>query len=263
MAAYEAIDWYDTPRYYDLVFDEDTDQEADFIEAALERYGPSIRGNPRILEPACGSGRTLTELARRGHRVSGFDASQPMLDFARERLRSAGCKGQLRRGVLQEFQYKTRFHLAHCLVSSFKYVLDGPGATASLACIAESLLPGGLFLLGVHLTDYSITTCQRERWVVRKDGLEVISNTQTWPADRKRRTERVRNRLKVQEDGTERRTETNWLFRTYSARQLRALVRSVPSFELVAIHDFHYDIDWHGELRDDVSDVLVVLRKLS
>jgi SAM-dependent methyltransferase len=261
MALFEAIDWYDTPRYYDLIFDEDTDQEADFIEAAMARYVPASKGTRRILEPACGSGRTLTELARRGHRVSGFDASEPMLEFARERLRGAGCKASLRRGVLQEFHYKTRFHLAHCLVSSFKYVLDGPGAQASLECTANCLLPGGVFLLGVHLTDYTVKSRQRERWVVRDGALEVISNTQTWPADRRLRTERVRNRLKVTEDGTERRTETNWHFRTYNARELRALVRSVPSFEIVAVHDFHYDIEWTGELQDDASDVILVLHK--
>ncbi len=261
MPQYEAIDWYDTPRYYDLIFDEDTTREADFIEAALARYGTLQRKGKRILEPACGSGRCLTELARRGYGVSGFDASQPMLDFAAERLRAAGCKANLRQGQLEEFRYAKPFHLAHCLVSTFKYVLDGAGAVSSLRCVAESLLPGGLFLLGVHLTDYSVEQRQRERWVVRKGGLEVTSNTQTWPAQRRKRAERVRNRLKVVERGVERRTETNWHFRTYNAAELRALVRQVPAFEVVAVHDFHYDIEWTGSLRDDASDVLLVLRK--
>ena len=32
-AGFQAFDWYDTPRYYDLVFDVDTLEQADFLEA--------------------------------------------------------------------------------------------------------------------------------------------------------------------------------------------------------------------------------------
>jgi SAM-dependent methyltransferase len=259
MSNYEAIDWYDTPRYYDLIFDEDTLQEANFIEAVRERYD-APRGK-RILEPACGSGRTMAELARRGYAVSGFDASQPMLDFAVERLAKAGCKGKLRQGQLQSFEYKQPFQLAHCLVSTFKYVLDARGAKTHLSCVAQALAPGGLYLLGLHLTDYTVKNRQRERWVVKRGKLDVTCNTQTWPANRRTRTEQVRNRLRIVEGTHEKRSETNWLFRTYDAKELRALVRSVPEFSLVAVHDFHYDIDWTGDLKDEASDVILVLRK--
>lgn len=259
MTSYESIDWYDTPRYYDLIFDEDTQQEADFIEAVCERY--SVPQGKRILEPACGSGRTMTELARRGYKVAGFDASKPMLEFAAKRLARANCKGDLRVGQLQEFDYGRPFQLAHCLVSTFKYVLDAAGAQSHLRSVARALAPGGVYLLGLHLTDYAVKNRQRERWVVKRGKLEVTCNTQTWPAERKTRTEKVRNRLRILEGSKEKRSETNWLFRTYNARELRALIRSVPEFELLAVHDFHYDIEWTGRLHDEASDVILVLRK--
>ena len=259
MSGFEAIDWYDTPRYYDLIFDEDTQQEANFVEAALERYGPA-RGR-RVLEPACGSGRMALELARRGFAVEGFDASLPMLEFARQRLSRAQHKARLRQGQLETYHAARRVQLAHCLVSTFKYVLDEAGAHAHLQCIAGSLVPGGLYLLGLHLTDYAETKRSRERWVVKKRGLEVICNTQTWPANRRTRLEQVRTRLRIHEKGREQRSETNWRFRTYNARELRRLIAKVPAFELLAVHDFHYDIDWSGPLVDEASDVLLVLRR--
>ena len=46
-------------------------------------------GDP-ILELGCGSGRILVPLAEAGFRVTGLDASRPMLDRAREAIRSAG-----------------------------------------------------------------------------------------------------------------------------------------------------------------------------
>ena len=33
------LDWYDTPKYYDIVFAEDTELEAAFLEAMSELYG--------------------------------------------------------------------------------------------------------------------------------------------------------------------------------------------------------------------------------
>jgi 2-polyprenyl-3-methyl-5-hydroxy-6-metoxy-1,4-benzoquinol methylase len=57
--------WYDYPQYYDIAFRAYTEREADFIEAACRKYCPfSAR---RLLEPACGTGRLITELAARGY----------------------------------------------------------------------------------------------------------------------------------------------------------------------------------------------------
>lgn len=36
--AFEILDWDDTPRYYDMVFDEDTNKEADLLEGLARRH---------------------------------------------------------------------------------------------------------------------------------------------------------------------------------------------------------------------------------
>lgn len=259
MSAFEALDWYETPRWYDLIFDEGTQREADFLEQALAVYG-SARGR-RVLEPACGSGRLVLELARRGWSVTGFDASEAMLDHARVRLAETGLAARLDLGRLEEFSYRGRFDLIHCLVSTFKYVLDGPGTESHLACVTRALKPGGIYVLGLHLSDYGCQSKLRERWVAEENGVRVVCNTQTWPADRRRRTEHIRTRLAVTESGRERRTETNWEFRTYDARQLRRLLATAPELELVAVHDFHYELEWTRELDDEQLDTLLVLRR--
>jgi SAM-dependent methyltransferase len=264
MTSFAAIDWYETPAYYDLVFDEDTQREADFVEAAMKRYAPTrARGKKvrRVLEPACGSGRMVAELSRRGFRVEGFDASEAMLAFARNRLQKAGLKAGVRKGRMEAFAYKQPFQLVHCLVSTFKYLSDEQQALAHLECVAACLETGGLYLLGLHLTDYANDKCTRERWVVEKEGLKVVCNTQTWPAESRSRSERVRTRLLIEEMGDELQSETNWNFRTYDAKQLRRLLAKVADLTLVAVHDFHYDIEWTGDLADDAFDVLLVLRK--
>ena len=120
---------------------------------------------------------------------------------------------------------------------------------------------GGLYVLGFHLTDYDRTSVQRERWVATRGATKVVCNIQGWPADRRRRTERVRSRLVVSEDGVEKRSETNWSFRTYDPRQVRRLLRSVPALKHVATYDFTYDLETPRELDDDLLDKVLVLRR--
>lgn len=255
-------DWYDSPRYYDLIFDEDTVDEADFLEAMMWKYGVADTG--RILEPACGSGRLVSELARRGYSVDGFDLNRNMLDFAERRLAEEDLWANLWVAPMQSFDTDRRYDLAHCLVSTFKYLPTEEDAVANLQLVADCLHEGGLYIVGLHLSNYGRSKWDHERWVVEREGLRVVSNTRTWPADPKTREERLRNRLRVRHDGQdEKMLETNWTFRTYDAAQLAALIASVPAFETVALHDFNYDPGVERNLDDEYEDIIVVLRKRS
>src|SRR6187455_3399519 len=131
---YDALDWYETPHYYDIVFDADTRREADFLEEMARRYGR--RGTARVLEPACGSARLVRELARRGYSVTGFDRSEAMLAYAERRLRERRLSARLARSKLESFRFGQRFDVAHCLVSTFKYLLDEASARSHLRCVA-------------------------------------------------------------------------------------------------------------------------------
>ncbi|MFT5467574.1 MAG: SAM-dependent methyltransferase [Verrucomicrobiales bacterium] len=265
MPAIEKRDWYETPLYYDIVFDSETDVEADFLEAMHERHGTGTTGKSRsVLEPACGSGRLVREMAWRGWAALGFDLSPAMLEFARSRCSTEGVAADLWEDRLEGFQISDgrQVDLAHCLVTTFKYLLTEEDAIACLERVAESLKPGGLFVLGLHLTAYTSDKISHERWVEERDGYKVVCNTRTWPADRESRLERLRTRLRVTHpDGETHTQETNWHFRTYNARELRSLIEKVPAFELVDCHDFNCDPESTRPLNDLWADIILILRK--
>jgi SAM-dependent methyltransferase len=261
-------DWYDTPLYYDIVFDAGTAREADFLEAVWSAYGQNAAGDRarRLIEPACGSGRLLGEMARRGWEVSGFDANGSSLAFARDRMTASGLKATIWQDRMESFTVPAGvtgdFELAHCLVSTFKYLRSEEDARSHLRRVGDSLRPGGLVVLGIHLSDYMRTKQEHERWVGRRGDVEVVCNTRTWPPDRKSRTENLRCRLRVTENGVTREQETRWQFRTYDARQLRTTIRAaLPEFAIVACHDFHHLIEVTRKFDDEYSDLVVILRK--
>ena len=126
---------------------------------------------------------------------------------------------------------------------------------------ARSLEPGGIYVLGVHLTDYAHRGRMRERWVGKRGNTRVVCNIQSWPPEREQRRERVRSRLRVERNGETECFETSWWFRTYDAAQLKRLLRKVPALDLCATYDFTYDFSAQRELNDDQLDCLLILRR--
>ncbi len=257
--AHDKLDWYDTPRFYDIVFDTDSAREFAFLREAWKKHVRS-RGE-RVLEPACGTARLLARFARAGCAGAGFDANSAMIDYARRRMARGRLRADLRVGRMESLRYASRFDFAFNLVSTFKYLLTEEQAKAHLACVAASLRPGGVYALGFHLTDYANTRLQRERWVGTRGRTTVVCNIQGWPADARNRTEKVRSRLAVEENGQEKRYETSWTFRTYSAEQFRSLLASVPQLELIATYDFHYEIDAPKTFGEEGDDQIIILRR--
>jgi hypothetical protein len=115
--------------------------------------------------------------------------------------------------------------------------------------------------LGLHLTEYGDRRRNRERWVARRGGTEVVCNIQGWPADPDTRTERVRARLVVHEAGQTRRYETHWTFRTYDGPQLRALLASEPRLQLLATYCFDADISRPTEFDGRYLDHILILKR--
>lgn len=257
-------DWYDTPLYYDIIFDADTEREADFLESIMERHGRGKSKSPlRVLEPACGSGRLITAMSKRGHEVHGFDLNTNMLDYAESRLKQDKLSARLWQDRLESFKTPSAklYDLAHCLVSTFKYVSEEDGAVSHLQHVARSLRKGGLYVLGLHLTNYAAQRPEHERWVGERDGIKVICNTHTWLPNRKARTEDLRTRLKITRDGQTWVQETRWQFRTYNSAELKQLLQAVPEFECVACHDFNYDLGEERKIDDKQADLILVLRR--
>src|SRR5437763_17171650 len=85
LAAYEAL-----APYYDA-YTEDYPHErwlADLERVAIDH---GLRGR-RLLDVACGTGKSTLPLVRRGYRACACDLSPAMVAIARRRLREAGVR---------------------------------------------------------------------------------------------------------------------------------------------------------------------------
>lgn len=253
-------DWYDHPEIYDLSLRDETPLEAAFIEAACRKYCPFAVRN--LLEPACGSGRLVAEMAARGYHVTGLDLNAKALAYARRRLARRKLRGELHQADMTDFDLPRPVDAAFCMVNSFRHLLTESAARSHLAAVARNLRPGGIYILGLHLVPPDADDAAIERWRTREGSTQVSTDLRVVAVDHRRRIETLQVSLLV------RRGEKLWRFRgrfdlrLYTAAQFRKLLAGVPGLELCDVYDFWYEIDEPLKLNNEISDTVFILRKL-
>jgi SAM-dependent methyltransferase len=102
----------------------------------------------RVLDVACGTGKSSLPLLELGYEVSACDVSPPMVAIARERLDLPEDRvfvADMRRlPALEQFDAVT------CLDDAINYLLTEGDVRATFAGIGRALRPGGLFAFDVN-----------------------------------------------------------------------------------------------------------------
>lgn len=156
-----------------------------------------------ILEPACGSGRTLIPLAEAGHEVAGFDTSPEMLDRCRARLAERRLSADLSLQGMEDFAYDRRFAVVLLPVGTFTLIPEFAVGMAVLKRFHDALEPGGRLVLDtMPFTFLAHREDDLRRWTAENGdlltvhGQRVTTNWLTQRRDALLRYERWRdNRL--------------------------------------------------------------------
>jgi SAM-dependent methyltransferase len=240
--ATEQPEFYDDPLLYDVLYSSGTDQEVDLLERIDREYSDvSTPAARRVwLEPACGSGRYLRELSRRGRRCIGFDIHEGMLAYARAQVAPrARRRCQLHRADLRDFTDAVGENAADFAlipVNTIRHLMSGVAMARHFREMARALRPGGLYVVGISLSCYGEEDIVEDSWEGRRGPLRVHQSISYIPPEPGLRREQVISHLRVQRPrGTHYRDSTYWL-RSYDEDQWRDFV-SRSSFERVASLD--------------------------
>jgi SAM-dependent methyltransferase len=168
----------------------------------LERFKDFARP---ILEPACGSGRTLIPLLRAGLDVSGFDLSEEMLERSRARCAHEGFAPDLTRQRFEDFAYGRRFGAILVPAGSFTLIDDVAVAMAVLQRFLDHLEPGGVLVLDMAgLNALAADRPDRRRWtapggdVLTCEGVRTATDWLAQRAEAAYRYERWRDGVLVE-----------------------------------------------------------------
>lgn len=216
---------YADPALYDLVHAEGTDDEVWLLTHLAEVHGCGIK---TALEPACGTGRYLAGLLRRGWTVEGYDTAGGMLTFARKRLAGWGKRAKIARGEMTAYRPTRKFGLIVNVLSTFRHLMTERDALAHLKLMAGALEPGGIFVLGLDLSIYGQDEPDEEVWECRQGGRRAKHVVMSIPAEPETRRERIINFVTTLKGGKETVLESSYDLRSYSASELRDLLDKSP-----------------------------------
>jgi SAM-dependent methyltransferase len=128
-----------------------------------------------ILEPACGTGRTLAPLLDAGHDATGFDASPDMLERCCAKCAARGHDANLSQQAFEDFRYAEPFAAVVIPVGTFTLIDDVQVAMAVLRRLRDHLRPGGLLLIDLpSLAAMADTSDDRRSWTAENGDLLTL-----------------------------------------------------------------------------------------
>ena len=140
LAAYEAF----APFYDRYTADHGHDDWMSDVEAILRRHGLSGK---RLLDVACGTGKSFVPMLERGYTVTACDASPAMVERARAKL---GDCGEARVADMRSLPWSAEFDAITCVDDGMNYLLALSDVVAALGSMREALVPGGLLVFDVN-----------------------------------------------------------------------------------------------------------------
>jgi SAM-dependent methyltransferase len=107
----------------------------------------------RLLDVACGTGRSFEPMLRRGYEVTACDISPAMVERAAVRLEASG--GTAAVADMRRLPDWGTFDLVTCLDDAVNYLHSEVDLDAAFGSVARALRPGGLYVFDVNsLTTY-------------------------------------------------------------------------------------------------------------
>ncbi len=256
------VDFYADAEVYDILHGAGTARDVAGLLRIERRFlgpAPSRKKDARVwLEPACGSGRYPLAAARKGRRCYGFDIEPAMIEYARARatkLPRSAHRPVLSVARMEDFDQEPGWagtppvDMAFNLINTIRHLRDDAAMRLHLAAMARVLRPGGIYVVGLHLTSYGREPITEDIWRGTRGTREVTQAVQYIPPSGPRgesaRAERVISHLTLtrrRRDGTfeEGHRDSVYTLRAYSLDQWRKIVEGSGLREIASI-------DEHGE----------------
>lgn len=140
--------------------------EAAYIERQL-----GCRPGAAILDIPCGSGQYAIELARKGHRVTGYDLSRDSIHHAKELARADRLDIDFRLADMRAVA--GRFDGAFCWGNSFGYMPDD-GNRQFLRAVRNVLQPGSRFVLQTGICAEALLPVLKTEAAYELDGVRFV-----------------------------------------------------------------------------------------
>jgi SAM-dependent methyltransferase len=226
---------YRLPLYYDVAFSWDISPELAFFGDLFREHVPFPVEN--ILEPACGAGRFLVAMPPLGYRMTGYDSSREMLDYARGRVEASGAADAvtLVQAEMQSARFPREFDAALNSINSIGYLLDDDDIVSHFRLTGEALRPGGIYIVHLSCAWDSASEMGNSTWEMERDGVRVATDWRIESQDMDARIEHNVTTMEIDDHGEKRVLVEKQRMRLWIYEELKNLIELSGKLELVAV----------------------------
>ena len=132
-----------------------------------------ITGNASVLDVCCGTGQLTGMLRQRGYKMTGLDASEAMIGFAREN--APGLPFVV--ADVRDFSIDCRFDAAYSVFESLNHVPDIDGLRLAFSCVRRHLAPGAPFLFDLNREEAFLQFWNDTDAIVSDDNVCVMMSS--------------------------------------------------------------------------------------
>ncbi len=256
---------YNLPLYYDVAFSWDLEPEIEFFSQLFREHVPFPV--ERILEPACGAGRFLVALPRHGYRMTGYDTSAAMLDYARQKVEEAGTSGDvtLVRAEMETAVFPREFDAALNSINSLGYLLDDEAIVSHFRLTGEALRPGGIYIGHLSCAWDGRPDMDDNTWEMERDGVRVKT---TWTIESENRESRRSHHLctmEIDDRGEKRVLIDRHELRLWIFEEFKEQIERCGTLELAAIYtegEKHERVSLDAHINGEMGNLYYILKAL-
>lgn len=230
LSAQIADDWYATAfdaASAEMAWTDRTGPEVDRVAKILQP-----RGNERVLDLACGSGRHSLELRRRGFSVVGADISTDLIEIARRDAAAENLDVDFVLSDLRNLEFENEFDLVLNLNDgAIGYLESDEENLRTFEAISRALKPGGRNLIQLPNVLYAKERLPQRSWIPASDMIELVEHR--WD----KRARRMEGKMVAARFGEvlENLDGIEFSQRLYSVDELREIYASV-GMELLTVY---------------------------
>jgi SAM-dependent methyltransferase len=167
--------WYATAfdaASADMAWTDRTGPEVDRVAKILQP-----RGDERVLDLACGSGRHSLELRRRGFEVVGADISPDLIEIAGRDAAEENLDVDFALSDLRDLEFENEFDLVLNLNDgAIGYLESDEENLRTFEVISRALRPGGRNLIQLPNVLYAKERLPQRSWIPASDMIELVEH---------------------------------------------------------------------------------------
>lgn len=224
--------FYDLPLYYDIAFDWDVTGEVELFEQAFDEQGTGAL--QRVLEPACGTGRMLRALAKRGYDLLGYDVNAKMVAFARQHTPD---EVNVVQADMTDAVFSPTFDAALCPINSLGHLQTDERVAKHFDAVGRSLRIDGVYVIQLSSVYEDLGEFDPEHWTAERDGVSVEITWRVVSEDIITRRALHHSTLVVNDHGVTRVFEEDHAMRVWTYDDIQRLVGECDTLTLAAVYD--------------------------